>query len=64
MENQLESYTSVDLGDSASEGEGHVLDLKLKSLILDTIHAIDMVHKLMNIQVHSVTEWEWQKQLR
>ncbi|XP_041357041.1 cytoplasmic dynein 2 heavy chain 1-like isoform X2 [Gigantopelta aegis] len=64
MENQLESYTSVDLGASSSEGEGHVLDLKLKSLILDTIHAIDMVHKLMNTQVHSVTEWEWQKQLR
>ncbi|XP_067663541.1 cytoplasmic dynein 2 heavy chain 1-like isoform X1 [Haliotis asinina] len=64
IENQLESYTSVDLAGAGKEGEAHVLELKLKALILDTIHAIDVVNVLMNSGIKSTEEWQWQKQLR
>ena len=40
MESQLESYTGTDIGGaSPSDTESHVLELKLKALILDAIHA-------------------------
>ncbi|KAK3100036.1 hypothetical protein FSP39_013759 [Pinctada imbricata] len=61
---QLDSYTSVDLSDSAGDVQGHVLDLKLKALILDTIHAIDVVRFLGQSGTRSLTDWMWQKQLR
>lgn len=64
IENQLESYTSVDFAGAGKEGEAHVLELKLKALILDTIHAIDVVHFLMNNGIKSTADWQWQKQLR
>lgn len=64
LASQLESYTDVDLGDSSSDTQTHVLDLKLKALILDTIHAIDVVHQLMQAGTRSPDEWMWNKQLR
>lgn len=61
MKSQLESYTSVDVaGDTASQ----VLELKLKALILDTIHAIDVIEYLTETGVKSTEDWAWQKQLR
>uniref|UniRef100_H2ZF01 AAA+ ATPase domain-containing protein n=1 Tax=Ciona savignyi TaxID=51511 RepID=H2ZF01_CIOSA len=41
-----------------------VLDLKLKSLILDIIHNIDVVEQLNKAGIRSSAEWIWQKQLR
>ncbi|CAL4157019.1 unnamed protein product, partial [Meganyctiphanes norvegica] len=67
LEQKLESYTSVDLGnDSSPEAkvDQHVLGLKLKALILDTIHNIEVVNELSNNNVENVNEWHWQKQLR
>ena len=63
VEAQLESYTNVDLG-GASGPEAVVLELKLKALILDTIHNMDVVHFLMSANAHSPSDWMWQKQLR
>ena len=62
MENQLESYTSVDMS-SAGES-GNVLELKLKALILDTIHSIDVIDQLQDNGTKGLAEWQWQKQLR
>ena len=49
-----------------SDPTQHVLELKLKALILDTIHNIDITRLLMetgpNLKDH--THWLWQKQLR
>ncbi|KAJ8297986.1 LOW QUALITY PROTEIN: hypothetical protein KUTeg_024517 [Tegillarca granosa] len=64
LEQQLESYTSVDLSESTGDAAGNVLDLKLKALILDTIHAIDVVQYLLKENIRHVSEWMWQKQLR
>ncbi len=61
LEAQLESFTSVDLG---SDSDAKVLDLKLKALILDTIHNIDVAKTLVDRDVRSVDDWMWQKQLR
>lgn len=44
--------------------ESHDLELKLKSLLLDTIHHIEIVKKLIVQRVSSVDDWTWQKQLR
>ena len=66
LESQLEAYTSAEFHSGANDTDAHVLELKLKSLILDTIHFIDIVHALIDgtVTVSSVDEWFWQKQLR
>lgn len=64
VEGQLESYTSVDMSEAGGEDEGVVLDLKLKALILDTIHNMDVIHHLLKANVRNTGEWIWQKQLR
>ncbi|XP_055895255.1 cytoplasmic dynein 2 heavy chain 1-like isoform X1 [Biomphalaria glabrata] len=60
---QLEGYTNVDL-EGVQSTEANVLQLKLKALILDTIHNMDVVDQLVAANVKSVQEWQWQKQLR
>lgn len=36
---------------------------KLKSLILDVIHQIDILNQLLNSKVKSTSDWQWFKQL-
>ncbi|GMR54221.1 hypothetical protein PMAYCL1PPCAC_24416, partial [Pristionchus mayeri] len=57
LESQLDSYTSSNLTDT-------VLQLKLKALILDLIHRIDVVDQLTADKTKSTSSWMWQKQLR
>uniref|UniRef100_A0A7S0W0F2 Cytoplasmic dynein 2 heavy chain 1 n=2 Tax=Hemiselmis TaxID=77924 RepID=A0A7S0W0F2_9CRYP len=44
--------------------EAGVLQLKLKAIILDVIHDIDMVNQLNENRVSDLQAWFWQKQLR
>lgn len=44
--------------------ESGVLELKLKALILDIIHNIDVVKQLNQVQVHTTEDWAWKKQVR
>ena len=44
--------------------EPGVLQLKLKAIILDVIHDIDMVNQLNENRVSDLSAWYWQKQLR
>lgn len=44
--------------------EDEVLELKLKALLLDAIHHINIVESLIENNVTSVNDWHWQKQLR
>ena len=62
LKEQLDSYTSVDLDDDSESST--VLELKLKALILDTIHYIQVVEDLMENKVRSLDDWKWKKQLR
>ena len=63
LESQLESYTATDIC-GAKDTDAHVLELKLKALILDTIHSIDVVEQLQNENARNPSDWMWQKQLR
>ncbi|XP_069615312.1 cytoplasmic dynein 2 heavy chain 1 [Ranitomeya imitator] len=59
---KLEHYTGID--DPSGEADAEILELKLKVLILDVIHNIDVVKQLIQAQTHSVDDWAWKKQLR
>ncbi|XP_077154625.1 cytoplasmic dynein 2 heavy chain 1 isoform X4 [Ranitomeya variabilis] len=59
---KLEHYTGID--DPSGEADAEILELKLKALILDVIHNIDVVKQLIQAQTHSVDDWAWKKQLR
>ena len=67
LKSQLESYTSVNVSDAGTgqvDVGVHVLELKLKALILDTIHNIEVVEQLNTSSLTDVADWQWQKQLR
>ena len=64
LQEQLDFYTSVELDEDQEDGGSKVLELKLKALILDTIHHITIVEELMDNKVKSVDDWLWKKQLR
>ena len=58
-------YTRTDLkGLELGKEELRVLELKLKALIMDCIHLIDMVQQLLAADTRSTQEWQWQKQIR
>lgn len=42
----------------------HVLELKLKALIFDTIYHVNIVRDLITEAVSSIDEWNWQKRIR
>ena len=44
--------------------DSKVLELKLKALILETLHYIDIVETLSEGKVRSTDHWLWKKQLR
>eukprot|EP00667_Euglena_gracilis_P000034 EG_transcript_34 len=46
------------------EEEDKVQQLKMKALVLDLIHNIDVVDQLIKQGIKSAQEWQWQKQLR
>nr|CDJ93573.1 Dynein heavy chain and ATPase associated with various cellular activities domain containing protein [Haemonchus contortus] len=57
LQEQLKTYTNTKVNDV-------VLDLKLKALILDLIHHIDVVDQLISNKASSSQCWTWQRQLR
>ncbi|KAG2385509.1 hypothetical protein C9374_003324 [Naegleria lovaniensis] len=58
LKNQLHQFTAINAKDD------EVISMKVKALILDIIHNIDVVEALIKANVTSVTHWVWQKQLR
>eukprot|EP00049_Salpingoeca_infusionum_P001770 m.50835 g.50835 ORF g.50835 m.50835 type:complete len:4155 (+) comp11193_c0_seq1:125-12589(+) len=62
LDNKLTGYTSAEV--DTNDVEGRVLQLKLKALILDTIHMIEIMDLLINQRVTSTLDWNWQKHLR
>jgi dynein heavy chain 2 len=59
LNDQLVGYTSTQVDTS------QVLASKLKALILDLIHHIDVIDQLMrDTSPRSIASWCWQKQLR
>ena len=58
LTSQLQSYTSFELSGQP------LLQLKIKSLVLELIHLIDVVKLLRSSGVRDAGQWLWQKQLR
>ena len=54
----LKQLTSQDFGSNLLE------QLKMKALVVDVVHNIDVVSQLLKANVTSLTEWKWRKQLR
>ena len=61
---KLEQYTKFDYSTIEDPIERSVLSFKLKALILDTIHNIDIISQLQENEVKNINEWIWKKQLR
>ncbi|KAG0418554.1 hypothetical protein HPB47_004758 [Ixodes persulcatus] len=57
VKRQLEHYTGVELESNP------VLELKLKALVLDSVHRISIIEELQEHRTSKVTDWHWQKQL-
>ncbi|CAD6190911.1 unnamed protein product [Caenorhabditis auriculariae] len=57
LQEQLKTYTS-------RKDDDAVIELKLKALILDLIHRIDVVDQLVGNKASSTSCWTWQRQLR
>ncbi|KAI8844037.1 dynein heavy chain and region D6 of dynein motor-domain-containing protein [Chytriomyces cf. hyalinus JEL632] len=60
----LEKYTSFNAMTIDDASERKVMDIKVKSMILDVIHFIDVVEQLQKAGIASISDWEWQRQLR
>ncbi|EFC42807.1 cytoplasmic dynein [Naegleria gruberi] len=58
VKSQLSQFTSINAKDD------EVVSMKVKALILDIIHNIDVVQCLIDGNVSSIQHWLWQKQLR
>ncbi|KAL6598153.1 dynein heavy chain and region D6 of dynein motor-domain-containing protein [Neocallimastix sp. 'constans'] len=61
---KLDQYTKFDYSTIKDPIERSVVSFKLKALILDTIHNIDIIAQLQENEVKNVDEWIWKKQLR
>ncbi|KAJ3088912.1 Cytoplasmic dynein 2 heavy chain 1 [Quaeritorhiza haematococci] len=64
LKQQLEQYTTFNIESVEDKAERKVVELKLKSLILDIIHHIDVLKQLQDAKVTSLDDWIWLKQLR
>lgn len=60
LRNKVDSYS----GAKVDRKEDLVLSLKLKNLLVDAVHHIDIVEALIQENVTSIEDWHWQKRLR
>lgn len=55
---QLKKFTSLDMSAQPLE------QLKMKALVMDLVHNIDVVDQLKRKKTSSTEQWQWKKQLR
>jgi dynein heavy chain 2 len=55
---QLKKFTSLDMSSQPLE------QLKMKALVMDLVHNIDVVVQLKRKKTTNVEQWQWKKQLR
>ncbi|CAM9184751.1 unnamed protein product, partial [Discosporangium mesarthrocarpum] len=58
LKSLLNQYTSYDLSSRP------LMQLKIKALVLDLVHSMDIVDQLQKANVQSLEDWGWLKQLR
>ncbi|KAF5283232.1 hypothetical protein FQA39_LY17379 [Lamprigera yunnana] len=62
--NSLNFNENVDSLSSTDEQHSNLIEIKLKALILDTIHHISVIEDLIKLNVIKTDDWNWQKQLK
>lgn len=62
LQSRLKEYTGTDTSDEGDDSA--LLQSKIKALVMDLIHNIDVVRQLQEAKVNAVDSWVWQKQLR
>ena len=58
LKNTLNEFTSHDLSSEP------LMQLKMKSLVLDLVHNIDIIKQLLLKNCNKLSDWSWSKQLR
>ena len=61
---QLDGYTNASATIMGGGDDEKVLELKLKALIFDVIHNVEVIEQLIEAKTVSPAEWMWQKQLK
>ncbi|CAD8135851.1 unnamed protein product [Paramecium octaurelia] len=56
----LDQFTQL----NAQSSNNYLLQLKLKSLVLDLIHHLDIINQLIDNKVSILSDWYWYKQLK
>ena len=66
VQKRLEQLASIDYTDAGSAEQSSVLESKVKALIMDTIHEVDIIKQILGGTSTSRDPrcWDWQKQLR
>jgi dynein heavy chain 2 len=71
LQERLRDYTAADVSSMAGGGGGTddddsavLLQGKIKALVMDVIHNIDVCRQLIEAKVNTLDSWVWQKQLR
>jgi dynein heavy chain 2 len=64
LKDELSKYTTFNYQSVTDANERRVVELKVKSLILDIIHLVDVIKQLQDAKVTDIHDWIWQKQLR
>lgn len=63
LQSQLQK-TMYGLTSSDTDMSDNLLQLKIKALVLDIVHQIDVVDQLLKKRATKTTDWTWKKQLR
>ncbi|KAJ3189734.1 Cytoplasmic dynein 2 heavy chain 1 [Gaertneriomyces sp. JEL0708] len=64
LQTRINEYTTFDFSVIEDPSERAVAHVKVKSLILDTIHFIDVLEQLRKEKITSVADWGWERQLK
>lgn len=64
LQSQLSKYSTFRGSAIEDKNARTVTELKIKSLMLDTLHNISIVKELKAAKATSVSDWVWRKQLR
>jgi dynein heavy chain 2 len=58
LQNELREFTSHDLSNEP------LLQLKMKALVMDLVHHLDMIDQVIKKKANRLSDWAWSKQLR
>lgn len=64
LQKHLDEFTMFDFEALSDKTQRDVMELKIKSLILDIIYLLEIVKLLMKSSTSALSDWAWKKQIR